>query len=418
MSSEEVGGSESSPAMEALERGDIKLAAKLAMEAVGAAEKSEGTTSHAFAAAQHDLGMVAATAGDFDTALDAFRKACAIPHDGTPEGNNERLTYMLSLAGVLEKMDRLEEAEKVLRECAEARLAVFTKDHPAYAFALEQYAPLLARLDKFDEAVQNAEQAYAILYKAGHPAVASALVTRAEILKAAGKDTPPFKGLDSVPKSIIANIVQVAVARVEQMDPEIALEVLQDVRTLSTQRFGAQHEATMHVVAEISNVANVLGNVALAEETLNTLISVLDEAGDKVQALNAMQALAATYAQSGQIDKAMETYRKALSRAEATGDASARSGCQRYLGLLLSSQGKTDEAEKILRSALEGTSGEDSDRARVALGVVLQHAGRKDEARGLLQQGTPALHPQDPDSMLARAHIEALQSGQPCGCDA
>ena len=73
MAAEQATESETSPAMEQLERGNLAEAERLAREAVAAAEKAHGTGSHEYAAAQHDLGMVVSTGGDLEGALDAFR---------------------------------------------------------------------------------------------------------------------------------------------------------------------------------------------------------------------------------------------------------------------------------------------------------------------------------------------------------
>ena len=56
-------------------------------------------------------------------------------------------------------------------------------------------------------------------------------------------------------------------------------------------------------------------------------------------------------------------------------------------------------------------------RAQSALGVFLHHQGRTDDARKLLADAVARLHRADPHAASARGHLEALDAGEPCGCN-
>ncbi len=56
-------------------------------------------------------------------------------------------------------------------------------------------------------------------------------------------------------------------------------------------------------------------------------------------------------------------------------------------------------------------------RAQIALGIFQQHRQRLDEARPLLTTALQNIDPAHSDAVIARSHLQALESGQTCGCD-
>ena len=55
-------------------------------------------------------------------------------------------------------------------------------------------------------------------------------------------------------------------------------------------------------------------------------------------------------------------------------------------------------------------------RAQIALGIFYQHRRRLEEARPLLQAALKNINPAHSDAVMGRGHLQALESGESCGC--
>jgi hypothetical protein len=79
-----------------------------------------------------------------------------------------------------------------------------------------------------------------------------------------------------------------------------------------------------------------------------------------------------------------------------------------------------EQAEALLREGLPyarrcGEAGM-LGQVQVSLGLVLQHTGRLGEARDLLAEGLRLLPPAHAYAIVARSHLEAINSSGACGC--
>jgi hypothetical protein len=86
----------------------------------------------------------------------------------------------------------------------------------------------------------------------------------------------------------------------------------------------------------------------------------------------------------------------------------------------LSELKRDEEAETQLTGAVadiqEGADPEMLGRAQIALGIFHQHRGRFEQARPLLEAALKNLNPAHPDAVTGRSHLQAVLSGQSCGC--
>ncbi len=404
-----------------IQRGETIQAEELVQSALRTAEQQFGPHSPQYANAQNDVASVLMYLRAPDRAAEALRKACAVYAPDDYEASKDRLTYIMNLGFALRHAGDLDEAEKVLRDGVGGRRLFYGRKHAGYGFGLEPLADLLLQKGKLDEALQLAEETVDIFWGAGHARIATALALRAEILRALGRDTPPFDGLDGLPDDIIAETGQAVLNRVDLHNPARPIrQVLDDLLVLVNRRLGEAHPLALAVLQSIANLERHLGDGQARVAAIRRVLELLDAVGDRERALGAAQGLGLALSESGQPEEAEQAYRDALVRAEALGNAAMRSQALRNYGLFLAEQKRRPEAEKWLREAVEVAmpcgDAEMLSRARIALGIFLQHGGDLETAKGILTEALQGINPGHPDAITARSHLDAVLSGSSCGC--
>jgi tetratricopeptide (TPR) repeat protein len=424
--------SETSPAMQEAMRlfqeGETVRAEETMLAAVAEAERRFGPRTPEYAAAQNELGTVLLNVGHYHRAVEAYREACAGPMPAEELALRDRLTFLMNLGLALQLAGELEEAEQVLREGLEGRRDHYGQDHPGYAFGLEPLASLLLRLGRAEGALKYADAAVQNFWRNGHPRVATALAVRAEALKAAGRDTPPFAHLEGLPNEIIEEMAEHVIERVEHTDPLLSRQVLLDLAHFMTARFGESRQITLNVLARLGNLESDLGEQGDPQIRLwaiRRVIDACDQDGHLRDALQAMQGLALAYSDAGQQEDALAAYQEVVARADRLGQPGLLSQARRNYGLYLAESGRRREAEEQMRLAVtdaERSSDTDEEvremlgRAQVALGIFLQHGEQFPEARQLLAQALQLLDPAHPDAVCGRSHLTAIEAGSSCGC--
>jgi tetratricopeptide (TPR) repeat protein len=419
--------SDISPALELalthIQAGDEKKAEETVLQAVRDADAAHGAGSPQLARAYNDFGSLLMQLGRYGAAVEAFKGACDGPTPTDEPARSDRLTYQANLGLALQFAEKFEDAERVLRENLDARKSVYGPEHVGYAFGQEALADLLLRQKKANDALELLNPAVATFLKNRHPRIAHALALRAEGLRANDRPEPPFAGLEPLPNEVIAEIGQIALSRVNLIDPSLSRVVLGDLDELLTKRFGDSHPLILRLVnaqADLEAEQGKAGDSRLRERAIRRAMTVSDRLGQPKESFKAVLALAQAQVEGGKPEVALATYADAVKRAETMEDAALLAQARRGWGRLLADLKRTEGAERQLRAAVA-----DADRAgetilagrmRVALGVFLQHTGRNDDARPVLEEGVGKLVPAHPDAASARAHLSALAEGGPCGC--
>jgi tetratricopeptide (TPR) repeat protein len=395
-------------------------AEEVVTRAVHEAEARFGAASPEYANAQNDLGTVLIYLQEPEQAAQAFARACAVDIPTNEQATRDRLTYTLNWGRALEMAGKLDEAEEVLRSGLQGRAGFYGREHAGYAFGLEPLAEILLRKRNIEEALKLIDEATRNFWHHAHPRVATALALRAEILKAAGSEEPPFADLDELPDEIVERIGQAVLERAGETEPRLSRQVLDDLLPLLTSRFGEDHPVTLNALAAIANLERSLGDSQARQDAIRRAIAAFDHKGELGQALQAVQGLALAQSEAGQSAAAEETYRDAIARAKDLGDHAALAQVLRNYGLLLAEGDRRPEAEQLLRAALtEAEWASDpvmAGRAQIALGIFLYHGGQMNEARDLLTRALERLSPAEPDAVCGRSHLEAIKSGGACGC--
>jgi tetratricopeptide (TPR) repeat protein len=407
-------------ALELLRRGESVQAEKRMTQHVDQTARQFGPRSRQFAAAQFEFGSLLLYMGQFRQAADAIREACDINLPDDSQATRDRLTYLMNLGEVLEQIGELDQAEQVLREGLTAREQFYGREHPGYAFGLEPLAAVTLRIGRLDEALQMAEETIDNYWRDGHPRVASALALRAEILKTAELDTPPFDGLEELPDGILQDLAEATTQRLDDEKPQIGRAMLRDLVPLISGRLGEQHDAMIQILTAMANLDRSLGDAQSREQAIRRVIAAHDARHEAKQAISAKLGLALAQSEAGQTDEAIETYRHAVEGAKGLGDSQLHSQVLRNFGLYYAELDRLADAEQTLRLAVGAARKSREDemigRAEVALGIFLQHHGRADEAESLLAGAIQHLDSAHPDALCARSHLQAIESGSGCGC--
>jgi tetratricopeptide (TPR) repeat protein len=420
--------SETSPAMQRaialLKAGQTVQAEEMMVQAVRAAEKQFGPHGQETATAWNELGTILLNVNNFSGAVNAYRRACSGPMPTDRQALRDRLTFLMNLGMALEYADQLDEAEEVLRQGLAGRQQYYGVEHAGCAFGLEPLAALLLRRGKIDEALKLFGETVANFWRNGHPRVATALALRAEALKRAGSPDPPFAGAEQLPEEILQAIADHVVSRTREADPGILSKVLQDLVPVLRQRFGPDHGLVVHTLIWIVNLESMRGkegDLPVRLQTAREVIASQDRLRKPREAMHSTQGLALALADAGLHDEAVAAYRDAAERARQLGDPALRSQLHRNFGLLLAELKRDPEAEVELRAAVQDArrspDKEMLSRAEIALGIFFQHHERLQEARPLLSTALQHIDPAHADAVVARSHLQALESGKSCGCD-
>jgi tetratricopeptide (TPR) repeat protein len=250
--------------------------------------------------------------------VEPLQLAAAAPLPGEA-GERQRLTYNMNLGDVLDRLDRLDEAEQVLRDGLQGRERLYGRAHPGYAFGLEPLSAVLFRKGKVDEALEAINGAVRLLWDDGNPRVAMALATRAPIATAAGGTA--FAEAPVLPDEIFDQLVQEVLARADRDEPALHLVVLQELQETISSRRGASDPAIGRVLAAMGNAAREAGQADVRIAVLRVLVAWLDQRDDRAQALAAVLGLGQALDEAAEPDAARQAYEDACTRAEQLGAA-------------------------------------------------------------------------------------------------
>ena len=410
-------------ALTLIQTGDEKAAEETVLQAVRDAEAAHGAGSPILARAYNDLGSVLMQLDRYGAAVEAFKGACDGPAPTEDPARADRLTYETNLGLALQYADKFDDAEKVLRENLETRKSVYGEGQVGFAFGQEQLADLLLRNKQANDALELLNPAVATFLKHRHPRIAHAIALRGEALRANDRPEETFGNLDPLPDEVIAEIGQVALSRVNLIDPTLSRMVLGDLDGLLSKRFGENHPLILRLVtaqADLEAGQGKTGDPRLREKAVRRAVAICDRLNQPRDAVQALLTLARTQVDGGKPEVALATYADAVKRAEAMGDVPLLANSRRGWGQLLAALKRTEGAERQLKQAVAdadktGDAGL-SGRMRVALGMFLQHAGRAEDAKPILEDAASKLDPASADAAAARAHLTAIATGGPCGC--
>jgi tetratricopeptide (TPR) repeat protein len=252
-----VGQPPPSPALqkgfELLAQGKYADAETTVKKAALAAKAQHGSGSHPLALAYAELARLHLRMGDVERAAKEFQHAAggAMPPD--PQQRRDRLSFLFGYGAALGEAGKYADAEKVLRQCAGFARNLGGSQSVLAHLALVPLADVLLRSGKTAEAAKLANEAYDALWKLGDPQFGTAVGTRAEALKATGRQDDPFADLDDLPDEIVTAAVATTLARAGKGDPGRVRAVLSDLLGFVDKKFGEGHAVTCDTLAAVAH---------------------------------------------------------------------------------------------------------------------------------------------------------------------
>ena len=285
--------------------------------------------------------------------------------------------------------------------------------------AVSEAASLL-EAGQHQQALDLVETTLAPLWQQRDQSAIPLLALKAEILKTINQEQPGFPNLEDLPEDWLQTLVDATLDRVDHENVERSLSVLFDLFGLVSGRCGEQHSLTIQLLIAIADLCGLAGDHETRIDCLYRVIGGCDALGDVTEALHATLAFAQAQFEAGMGETAIQTYQKALHRAEILNDAGERSSVLREFGQLMAGLERPEDAEELMRQAVaEARIAQEPavlGRAQIALAIYLQHDGKNDQAEPLLRQGLENVPPSHHDAEVANSHLDALKECRPCGC--
>jgi len=204
--------------------------------------------------------------GDFERSAHEFQHAAKgqMPTDKTER--QDRLAFMLGFGAALGELGKLDEAEKVLRQCLAFARNLNGGQSPSAAVALVPLADVLLMKGKTAEAAKLAIDAYDSLWRLGDPQFTTAVGTRAEALKAKGQTDNAFAELSDLPDEMVAAAISSTLMRAGRGDAARVRAVLADLLKFVDKKYGDGHTVTCDTLAAVAHHEAALG--AKADERI------------------------------------------------------------------------------------------------------------------------------------------------------
>jgi tetratricopeptide (TPR) repeat protein len=256
---------------ELLNQGKRDEAEEVVKKAAREAKKNHGSGSHPLALAYGELGRLHLRMGEFERAAKEFQHAAEGPLPADPQHRRDRLSFLFGYGAALGELNRLAEAETVLRKCVAFARNVRGGQSALAAVALVPLADMLLRAGKTAEAAKLAGEAYDALWKLGDPLFTAAVGTRAEALKASGKPDNAFADLTDLPDEMVADAVAHTLARAGKGDVGRVRAVLADLLGFVDRKYGDGHAMTCDALAAVAYHEAAAGDRA-DEKVLRTAV--------------------------------------------------------------------------------------------------------------------------------------------------
>jgi tetratricopeptide (TPR) repeat protein len=407
-------------AFELVRRGERLVAEEQLVAAVKNAEAKHGRSTPEHAACVFDLASLLLAIGDLRRATDSMREACEMkPRDA--ESEKDRLTYLMNLGEMLQRLGEVDEAQQVLERGLAERERFYGTEHPGVAYGLEPLADLCLLRGDLASAQRHVERARAILWQAAHPRIAQVMALAAEVTNRISSNVDPFAGAEHLPENVFDEMVTAVVDRAQHTNDPAAFTKLLDVLIARVEdERGDESPLMPHVFAAQANTARTSGDHEARIRACDALLDWLDDAQDHLQAIDATLALALAFSDAGRHDDAKEAYEEAAERARTLRDPLKEAQVLRNYAVYVAHGSDPASADRIFRQAasvaVAAKSNEAVGRTLVAYGIYQQHQNRLEEAKTMLEDALALLEPSHPDTLYARSHLSAIVEKKSCGC--
>jgi tetratricopeptide (TPR) repeat protein len=257
--------------IELLNQGKPQEAEEVVKKAAREVKKNHGSGSHPLALAYGELGRIHFQMHRYERAAKEFEHAAEGPLPADPKERLDRLSFLFGFGAALGELNRIDDAEKVLRKCIAFARNVAGGRSALAAVANVPLADLFLKCGKTADALTIATNAYDTLWQLGDPLFAFAVGTRAEAFKAAHKIKNAFADLADLPDDLVATAVAVTLTRAGKSDVARVRAVLADLLVFVEKKFGDGHPLLSDVLAAIAHHEAAAGTTA-DERTFRTAV--------------------------------------------------------------------------------------------------------------------------------------------------
>jgi tetratricopeptide (TPR) repeat protein len=380
----------------------------------------EGLRRLAAAMVLNSLGGVLQRQGDFDRAVDAFRRS----HDFLISLADVRgqAVVLNSLGGVLQRQGDFDRAVDAFRRSHD--LLVRLHDTRGQAMVLNSLGGVLQRQGKFDQAVEALGRSAEIDRESGNRrgeamtlnSLGGALQRKGDFDEAAEK----FRRSGAIDEELgnrrgeamtlnsLGGILQ------RQGDFDGAMNVLRRSEHLLTELGDARGEAM--VLNSLGGVMQRKGDFAGAVEVLRRSATIEGRLGNERGEAMVLNSLGGVLQRQGKFDEAVVALRKSYAISEELHDQRSEAMVLNSLGGVLQRQGKFDEAVVALRKSYAISEELHDQRSEAmalnSLGGVLQRQGKFDEAVVAFRRSyaiSEELHDQRSEAMVLNSLGGVLQ---------
>ncbi len=244
--------------------GDAAAALDVVRTAALTAKATFGSGSLPLARAYADMARLHCEMGKWKKAALEFRHASSGPLPSDVQGRKDRLAFMFGFATAVAELGKLDEAEKVLRQCVAFSQSLHGPQSRNAADAYEALAHLLRKRQKFADAVASLDEACAIALKLEDRSLARLLPLRAEWKCERGNSGNAFDCLAQVPDAIVSEVVGNTLQRVGSDGPGIR-RVLADLLSSLDKKYGDGHSSSAQTLVAIVLHETKLGPAADAK---------------------------------------------------------------------------------------------------------------------------------------------------------
>lgn len=359
--------------------------------------------------------------GELPKAEIACRAAMDLPA-ADDAARKERVNHQTFLGDILARQQKLDEAERVLRDALEERRKIFGPEHTGYAIGLAALADLLLQRDRPAEALETIDEALRILSRARHERLPADLALRAFIVKATGGlEAEALAAWPTLTRGMQKNLIHQCVRRSKQADARLAQSVLAEVRERAHSTPELDAPPLLAIDIALANAAQQNGDHDARIAACRSMVKLCQTFADRHQLAAAQQALAMALDDAGRAEEVAPAFDAAVRTAREVNDLAMLSTVLMNYAISADKAGRREQAEVLHREAVDhgASSGDWSTHGHstVAYGIFLQHNGRLEEARGLLEEAVAHLSPSHVVFAAAQAHLQALERGEKCLCD-
>ena len=403
-------------ALAALERGDALEARRIVDDAVTEAEESQGALSPQCAAARFEQAMVSAALGETEQAEIELKAAYAVP--AVDDDSKElRAMLALNLGDILAGQGKLEEATEVLEEGLKIREQVSGKTSVDYAHGCEPLAAVHLALGKLGRAGALTDTASKILRAADDDRLGPVLALGATIARSHDPEAEILQDVASLRDEAFAHLVGAVFARAEMDPPDIVIGILTELEPQVRRRPGADGELLQQFLVVFASAAGEAEAPELEREKLAELRALCHADGDHEAVLQVDLTIADSHDDEA---KARPRFEKARQLGAKLGPAFEAEALRRH-AMYEAAADEDAAAQKLVALAVERArdSGDNAvlGECLTSSGVIAFHADNEGTARAHLTGAIEVLPPDHPGLETAHSHLDAIESGGPCGCE-